>query len=95
MRAIRLACLAAALLLASTASRAEAQVGRVCPDPRRPCPGFKANDLSFVLSRDGVARAEQRSVQYFAVVLRSARHCAIPERARLEAQRLFSTLKVF
>jgi hypothetical protein len=96
MRIIRLACLAAAVtLLAASASTASAQVGRVCPDPRRPCPGFKAHDLSFVLARDGVARIDQRSVQYYAVVLRSARHCGITERARLEAQRLFPTRKVF
>lgn len=94
MRILRLA-VATALLLAASASSVRAQLGRVCPDPRRPCPGFKAHDLSFVLSRDGLARAEQRSAEYFAVVLRSARHCAIGERARLEAQRLFPGRKVF
>jgi hypothetical protein len=96
MRTLRLACLtAAATLLAASASQSDAQVGRLCPDPRRPCDGFKANDLSFVLPRDGVARAEVRSVQYFAVVLRSARHCGIGEPARAEAQRLFPGRKVF
>lgn len=96
MRILRLACLApAAIVLAAAASPAGAQVGRVCPNPTRPCGVFKAHDLSFVLPSDGVPRDEVRSAQYFAVVLRSGRHCAIPERARLEAQRLFPGRKVF
>ncbi|HKP76695.1 MAG TPA: hypothetical protein VJT67_14290 [Longimicrobiaceae bacterium] len=96
MPPIRLAWIAsAALMLGVTAPHLHAQTGRVCPDPAHPCPGFKAHDLSFVLPRDGVARAEVRSAQYFAVVLRSGRHCAIPESARVEAQRLFPGRKVF
>ena len=96
MPSIRLACIAsAALLLALAAPGVQAQTGRVCPNPARPCAGFRANDLSFVLPSDGVARDEVRSAQYFAVVLRSGRHCAIPESARAEAQRLFPGRKVF
>ena len=96
MPSIRIACIAsAALLLALAAPGAHAQTGRICPDPRHPCGVFKPHDLSFVLPSDGVARAEVRSVEFYAVVLRSGRHCSIAERARVEAQRLFPNRKVF
>ena len=86
---------AGALLLAAGTSSAHAQIGRLCPDPAHPCGVFKPHDLSVALPSDGVPRDEVRSVEFYAVILRSGRHCAIPERARLEAQRLFPARKVF
>ena len=84
-------CLAAALV-AGAAGQAP---GRVCPDPARPCPGFKAHDLSFALPADGAARAEDRSAPFYAVILRTAGRCAVGERERLAAQALFPGRKVF
>ena len=96
MRSSRLAwTAAAALLYAGSPAKAQARAGTLCPDPAHPCAGFRANDLSFVLPRDGVARAEVRSDLYYAVILRSARPCAIPERDRAAAQALFPGQKVF
>jgi hypothetical protein len=95
MRSSRVAWIAAAaLLLAATAAEAQ-RVGRLCPDPARPCPGFKAHDLSFVLPGDGVASAEARSDSFYAVILRSGPNCSIRERDRVAAQRLFPRRKVF
>jgi hypothetical protein len=96
MRSYRLAWIAvAALLLAARPADVQAQVGRVCPDPARPCSGFRAHDLSFVLPPGGTARAEARSVEFYAVILRSGPRCSIPERQRAAAQRLFPGRKVF
>jgi hypothetical protein len=102
MRPFRLACIAAgALVLAAPVGKAAAieadvqTVGRVCPDPVRPCRGFKAHDLSFVLPRGDVARDEARSNLFYAVILRSGPDCSIAEADRVAAQRLFSGRKVF
>ncbi|HEX2190737.1 MAG TPA: hypothetical protein VHG51_17645 [Longimicrobiaceae bacterium] len=94
MRAPRPGGLFAALLVLAAFQGADPP-GRVCPDPARPCPGFRPHDLSFVLPRDGVARAEARSRPFYAVLLRSARRCGIPERERLAVQAEFPGRKVF
>jgi hypothetical protein len=91
MRPSRLALLAIFPLLLAASQRP----GRVCPDPAHPCGSFRAHDLSFVLPRDGVARAEVRSDSFYAVILRSAPACSIRERDRAAAQRLFPGRKVF
>lgn len=72
-----------------------ARVGLVCPDPRHPCPGFRDHDLSFVLPRDEVARAEVRSDSFFAVILRSGARCSITEADRAPVQAGFPDRKVF
>ncbi|HYH80335.1 MAG TPA: hypothetical protein VEX86_11075 [Longimicrobium sp.] len=103
MRSFPLACIAAAALLlpalrgeATAAPDGDVQrVGRVCPDPANPCPGFKRHDLSFVLPRDGVARADVRSDGFYAVILRSAPRCSIREADRAAAQAMFPGRKVF
>ena len=103
MRPFRLACVAAgALALASPSGTAAAAVetgiqavGRICPDPARPCRGFKPHDLSFILPRGEVARDEARSNSFYAVILRSGPDCSIPEADRVAAQRLFPGRKVF
>jgi hypothetical protein len=91
MRLAPLAIIACSPLLLAASQRA----GTLCPDPAHPCAGFRAHDLSFVLPRDGVARAEARSVSFYAVILRSAPRCSIRERDREAAQRLFPVRKVF
>jgi hypothetical protein len=84
-------------LAASVAGTAHAQrrVGRVCPDPAYPCGDFKPHELPFVLPRDSTARDEFRSEPFYAVILRSAPDCSIPERDRRAAQALFPGRKVF
>jgi hypothetical protein len=72
-----------------------AQPPAACADPARPCPGFRAHDLSFPLPRDGIARPEVRSASFYAVILKSGARCRIPESERLEAQRLLPESKVF
>jgi hypothetical protein len=68
---------------------------RVCADPDRPCPGFKAHDLSFPLPNDGKARPEVRSAPFLAIILRTAARCRIAERERLDVQGLLPRRKVF
>jgi hypothetical protein len=95
MQPIAVLCLALALL-APAASPADRQApGRVCPDPARPCPGFRPYELSFVLPAGGAARAEDRSAPFYAVILRSGPRCTVGEPERLAAQARFPGRKVF
>jgi hypothetical protein len=80
------------ILLAAAATAAPPTV---CADPAKPCDGFRANDLSFALPRDGVARGEVRSASFYAVVLVSGKRCSLTEAQRLEAQAMFPGSKVF
>jgi hypothetical protein len=91
MRGYRLALIAIVPLLLAASQRPRT----LCPNPAHPCRGFRAHDLSFVLPHDGVARAEAGSDSFYAVILRSAPRCSIPERDRVAAQRLFPARKVF
>lgn len=84
------ACIVAACMPAFAAGEPEP-----CAQPGRPCAGFHSHDLSFPLARDGVARAEERSATFLAVILRSGPRCSIPERERLRIQDLFGAHKVF
>jgi hypothetical protein len=69
--------------------------GKVQPDPERAVPGFKPHQLPFETPKDGRARAEHRSVYFYAVILKSAKRCAVTEQERLEVQKLFPANKVF
>jgi hypothetical protein len=69
--------------------------GEICPDPDRPCPGFRPHDLSFVLPTDSVARAETGSEPFFGVLLSSGPRCSISEADRASVQREFPGRKVF
>jgi hypothetical protein len=97
MNPIRILQLAACATLATAAAaQAQRHVGQLCGDPARVCePGFRPNELPFVLPRDSVAREELRSDTFYAVILRSAPRCSIPERERVAAQALFPGRKVF
>ena len=66
-----------------------------CPDPASPCPGFREHDLSFTRETGGVARAEELSAPFFAVILESGKACSIPEKERVRIQKLFPKRKVF
>jgi hypothetical protein len=96
MKPIRVLSIAAsALFLAAARGDGAQRPGTVCPDPARPCPGFRPHDLSFVLPRDGTARADDRSEPFFAVILRSGPRCSVAEEERRAAQLLFPRRKVF
>jgi hypothetical protein len=70
--------------------------GKVCPDPARPCPQFKAHELSFSIKQKfKFDRGEDRSQPFYAVILRSAMLCSIPEEEREKVQALFPARKVF
>ena len=86
---IRSMCTAGTLCLACAAQ------AQTCPDPVKPCAGFKDHDLSFVLPKDGVARPEVKSPSFWAVILRTAERCAISEKERLAVQAQFPRSKVF
>jgi hypothetical protein len=81
-------------LLFAGAAFADTQ-GRVQGDPSVVCEGFKPHELCFALPTDGIARAEYRSVPFYAVVLKSAARCSIPEPERLRVQAMFPRNKVF
>lgn len=82
-------------LLSAPPAPAAESAAAVCGDPSHPCPGFKANDLSFPLPGDGKARAEARSAPFYAVILKTAARCRLDEAARADAQALFPRNKVF
>lgn len=70
--------------------------GKVCPDPAQPCPKFKPNELSFGIRQEfNFDRGQDRSLPFYAVILKSDKLCSIQEAERLEVQALFPSRKVF
>jgi len=69
--------------------------GRVLPDPAASCKAFKPHQLCFETPNDGIARAEYSSEPFYAVILKTAARCSIPEKERLQTQGLFPGSKVF
>ena len=70
--------------------------GNVCPDPDRPCDGFKSNELSFKIAKKfDFDRGRDKSVPFYAVILKSAALCSITEEERLRVQTLFPSRKAF
>ncbi len=57
--------------------------------------GFNPQDLSFALPNDGVARAEFRSEDFQAIILKSGQRCSFDESERLRIQDFFPNNKVF
>jgi hypothetical protein len=86
---------ALALAIAGLAFAARADAPRVCFEPARACPGFRANDLSFPLMRQARERAEQRSAPFFAVILKTTKGCAVSPAEVESIQALFPDRKVF
>jgi hypothetical protein len=87
--------IAAALsLLGMTCAMAQ---GHIQPDPAKPCgnTSFKPHELCFETPKDDVARAEFLSEEFYAIILRTAARCSIPEADRADVQRQFPHLKVF
>ena len=68
----------------------------ICPDPNKPCGSFKPYELSFrIPSSKALAKPEDRSAAFYAVILKTAKPCAISEDERLSVQTLFPRNKVF
>ena len=87
-----------ALVLLSLATVALADTpGKVQSDPAKACSNasFKPHELCFEIPNDEVARAEFLSEPFYAVLLRTAEKCTIPESERLQTQQLFPRFKVF
>lgn len=70
--------------------------GAVCADPDRPCPGFKANELSFRIATPfKFDRGRDKSQPFYAVILKSAPICSLADAERVRAQKVFPRAKVF
>jgi hypothetical protein len=71
--------------------------GRIQPDPAKPCvnTASKPHELCFETPKDDVARAEILSEPFYAVILKTAARCSIPEADRADVQKLFPRSKVF
>ena len=80
--------------LMTAAAFADSQ-GKVQPDPKKACPGFKPHELCFETPKDGIARVEYLSEPFYAVILKTTEPCIVTEEERLQAQALFPRSKVF
>lgn len=70
--------------------------GKVCPDPARPCDGFKSNELSFEITKKvDVERGRDKSLPFYAIILKTAKLCSITEEERQQVQAQFPRWKVF
>jgi hypothetical protein len=70
--------------------------GKVCADPDRPCPGFKANELSFSIATPfKFDRGRDKSQPFYAVIPKSAPICSLADAGRTRAQKTFPRAKVF
>ena len=70
--------------------------GKVCPDPDRPCAGFKPNELSFAIAQPfKFDRGRDRSQPFYAVILKSGPLCGVEDAERVAAQKQFRGVKVF
>lgn len=70
--------------------------GKVCPDPAKPCDGFRANELSFAIAQPfKFDRGRDRSQPFYAVILKSAPLCSIDDSERTAAQKQFPGAKIF
>ena len=73
--------------------------GEVCPDAKNPCldmGSFHDNELSFKLqSKYAFDRGHDRSLPFYALILKSGELCKIPEEERLAIQAQFPSRKVF
>jgi hypothetical protein len=70
--------------------------GKVCPDPARPCDKFKPNELSFTIAQPFTFdRGRDKSLPFYAVILKSGPLCGIRDAERIQAQQSFPGAKVF
>src|SRR5688500_20081795 len=76
-------------------SPAVAKTQSICPDPEKPCGSFKPYELSFRIPPGKLARPEDRSAAFYAIILKSAAPCSIADDQRKAAQADFPRNKVF
>jgi hypothetical protein len=71
--------------------------GKIQPDPAKSCgnTAIKPHELCFETPKDDVARPEFLSETFYAIILKTAARCSIPETDRADVQRLFPAQKVF
>jgi hypothetical protein len=73
--------------------------GEVCPDPKSPClemGRFQDNELSFRLkSKFDFDRGRDRSLPFYAAILKSGELCKLSDDERVAIQAQFPTRKVF
>jgi hypothetical protein len=73
--------------------------GEVCPDPQKPCTEverFKLNELSFrIASKFDFDRGQDRSIAFYAAILKSGELCKMPDAERVAIQAQFPSRKVF
>jgi hypothetical protein len=73
--------------------------GEVCPDPAKPCVDvekFNDNELSFRLkSKFNFDRGRDRSLPFYALILKSGELCKMPDEERVAIQAQFPSRKVF
>lgn len=100
MAEIRYASAMAAVLACVCAFTAAATENRT-PGQIHDYPGTETatsrnpHNLSFEYPNDGLARAEFRSDEFYAIILKSAERCTLSEADRLGIQELFPENKVF
>ncbi|MGI9351822.1 MAG: hypothetical protein ACR2O3_09685, partial [Rhizobiaceae bacterium] len=84
------------LSFASHANSTEVKLpGQIYEYPAPEAQFSKPHELRFKLPNDEVARAEFRSEEFYAIILKSAERCTLHEFDRLEVQQLFPENKVF
>lgn len=84
------------VITAISRSDAKAQAKKICSDPAHSCGDFKPNELSFKITKKfNFDRQEDRSVPFYAIILKSGDLCGITEEERTKAQELFPANKVF
>lgn len=84
-----------ALLLLTLAAPIFSGAQSICPNPDKPCRGFKPYELPFRIPPSNTARAEDTSADFYAIILKSSPPCSIPDNERISAQKLFPQNKVF
>src|SRR5688572_29704827 len=79
----RLIIVAALSLLGTSSAMAQ---GKVQPDPAKSCGNttFKPHELCFETPKDEVACAEFLSETFYAIILKTAARCTIPEADRAD-----------
>lgn len=84
------------LCLAATVSAENIRPGQIHDYPgKEAASAFKQHELSFQFPNDGLARAEFKSEEFYAIILKSAAKCSLTNEDRLQIQELFPNNKVF
>jgi len=69
--------------------------GKIVSSPANTDHGFNTYELSFVGRKGNMRGAINRSVKFYAIILKSATPCSLSEKERLRTQKLFPTHKVY